>query len=99
MFDEEMHIAVDAAQSGDSQESDGQEMQRRTAIYPGRAAIQGMFQGMMSDASRGAGQCKSRSIQAAVDMLRMMSCTDDEIRMKLTSEYGLSQEEADSYFA
>ena len=97
MLDEEIRIAVDAPNSGSSQGDESQEMPLRTAIYPGRGAIEGMFQGMMNDASRGAGQCRSRSIQATVDMLRMMSCTSDEIRLKLTTDYGLSEEEADSY--
>ncbi len=96
MQEEEMRLSPDDSQSGQTGEPE-EEMKVRTSIYPGREAVHGMVEGISQNMSRGVGRCRSRSIQAAVDMYRMMSCTDEEIRGTLMSQYGLSEEEADSY--
>ena len=66
-------------------------------MYPGQGGVDDMMKNMMQNMSRGVSQSRSRSIQATVDTLRVMSCEREEIMRRLVSGFGISEEEAAGY--
>ena len=65
--------------------------------YNGRETVDRMMTGMMQEMRQGAERAERVRMQGAVDSLRSMGYNDEQIADELTSVYGLSREEAESF--
>ena len=65
--------------------------------YNGRETVDRMMTGMMQEMRQGAERAERVRMQGAVDSLRSMGYNDEQIADELTSVYGLSRKEAESF--
>ena len=65
--------------------------------YYGKETVERMMTGMMQEMRQGAERAERVRMQGAVDSLRSMGYNDEQIADELTSVYGLSREEAESF--
>lgn len=65
--------------------------------YNGRETVDRMMTGMMQEMRQGAERAERVRMQGAIDSLRSMGYNDEQIADELTSVYGLSRKEAESF--
>ena len=58
---------------------------------------EGMKKGMNEGMRKGMNEGIKKGIQGAIAMLRGTGCNDDQIKIMITEQYGLTPEEADGY--
>ena len=61
------------------------------------AENEGMKKGMNEGMRKGMNEGIKKGIQGAIAMLRGTGCNDDQIKIMITEQYGLTPEEADGY--
>ena len=65
--------------------------------YHSKETVERMMTGMMQEMRQGAERAERVRMQGAIDSLRSMGYNDEQIADELTSVYGLSSEEAESF--
>ena len=61
------------------------------------AENEGMKKGLNEGMRKGLNEGIKKGIQGAIAMLRGTGCNDDQIKIMITEQYGLTPEEADGY--